>query len=60
MKKKNTFVNETLSFEDFEQAIALRPASDAALDELVRERLTAEKDAQKKERELKKARNKLH
>ncbi|TSJ41072.1 hypothetical protein FO440_15190 [Mucilaginibacter corticis] len=59
MKKKNTFVNETLSFEDFEQAIAQRPASDVALDELVRERLTAEKDAQKKERELKKARNKL-
>ncbi|TSJ41087.1 hypothetical protein FO440_15270 [Mucilaginibacter corticis] len=59
MKKRNNYVNETLSFEDFEQAIAQRHTSDVALDELVRERLTAKKEAQKKERDLKRARNKF-
>ena len=58
MKKKNKFITESLSFEDFEQAIALRPARDMELNELVRERLSAEKESRKKERELKSVRRK--
>ncbi|QTE45838.1 MULTISPECIES: hypothetical protein [Mucilaginibacter] len=57
MKKKNNYVSESLSFEDFEQAIAERPSS-IAVDELVKERLLAEKEARNKERELKKAKRK--
>ncbi len=57
MKKKNNFVSDSLSFEDFEQAIAHR-SSDTPLDELVKERLSAEKESRQKERELKKAKRK--
>ena len=56
MKKKNNYVSETLSFEEFEQVTAGR--SDTPIDELVRERLSAEKEARQKERELKKAKRK--
>ena len=55
MKKKNHFIKEHLSFEDFEQDIAQRPSADIALDELVNERLSLEKESRQKERELKKA-----
>lgn len=58
MKKKNSFVSESLSFEDFEQAIAQRPGRALAVDELVKERLSAEKEARQKDRELKKAKRK--
>lgn len=56
MKKKNNYVSETLSFEEFEQVTAGR--SDTPINELVRERLSAEKEARQKERELKKAKRK--
>jgi hypothetical protein len=55
MKKKNNFTATSVSFDDFEQAMSSQPSNTTPLDELVRERLSAEKDARKKESELKKA-----
>lgn len=54
MKKKNNYVSESLSFEDFEQAIT-QGSGDAPIHELVKDRLIAEKESRQKERELKKA-----
>ena len=58
MKRTSNYVKESLSFEDFEQAVAQLSNHDLALDELVRERLLAEKESRQKEKELKKARRK--
>ena len=58
MKRTSNYVKEILSFEDFEQAVAQPANHDLALDELVRERLLAEKESRQKEKELKKARRK--
>jgi hypothetical protein len=45
MKKKNNFTATSVSFDDFEQAMSSQPSNTTPLDELVRERLSAEKDA---------------
>jgi hypothetical protein len=55
MKRKNNFTNTSVSFEDFEQAMMASSSKTSPVDELVRERLALEKDARKKETELKKA-----
>jgi hypothetical protein len=55
MKKKNNFLDKSISFEDFEQAIANRPSAINTIDELVHDRLSDEKESRKKEQELKKA-----
>lgn len=56
MKKKNNYVTENISFEDFEQVISGRNGT--PLDELVKERLSMEKEARQKEREFKKSKRK--
>jgi hypothetical protein len=55
MKKKNNYSDTNVSFEDFEQAIMMQGTSTAPVDELVKERLSLEKEARKKESELKRA-----
>jgi hypothetical protein len=55
MKKKNNYTDTNVSFEDFEQAMMMQGTSTAPVDELVKERLSLEKEARKKESELKKA-----
>jgi hypothetical protein len=54
-KKNNNFTNSSVSFDDFEQAMLSQASNSTPLDELVRDRLSAEKEARKKEAELKKA-----
>jgi len=55
MKRKNNFTDAQVSFEDFEQAIMAPGANILPVDELVKERLGLEKEARKKESELKRA-----
>jgi hypothetical protein len=58
MKKKNNYADGTVSFEDFEQAMLSQTNKNIPLDELVKERLSLEKETRKKESELKKAHQK--
>ena len=55
MKKKNNYTDTNLSFDDFERTMMSQGSEYVAVDELVRERLSLEKEARNKERELKKA-----
>jgi hypothetical protein len=54
-KKNNNFATSSVSFDDFEQAMLSQASNSTPLDELVKDRLSAEKEARKKETELKKA-----
>lgn len=54
-KKNNNFTTSSVSFDDFEQAMLSQASDSTPLDDLVRERLSAEKEARKKETALKKA-----
>jgi hypothetical protein len=60
MKKKNNYADANVSFEDFEQAILSQTNKNTPLDELVKERLSLEKETRKKESELKKAHQKAN
>jgi hypothetical protein len=55
MKKKNNYTDTNVSFEDFAQALMAPGAHASPVDELVKERLSLEKETRKKESELKKA-----
>lgn len=55
MKKKNDYSDTNVSFDDFERTLMSQASSTAPIDELVRERLSLEKEARKRESELKKA-----
>ena len=55
MKKKNNYAETNLSFDDFERTMMSQESSTASIDELVSERLSLEKEARKRESELKKA-----
>ena len=54
MRKKNNYAETSLSFDDFERTMMSQGSSNTPLDELVRERLSMEKEALKKDSELKK------
>ena len=55
MKNKNIYSDTNVSFDDFERTLMSQSSSTAPVDEMVRERLSLEKEARKKESELKKA-----
>jgi hypothetical protein len=55
MKKKNSYRETNVSFEDFEQAMLSQSSNSLPFDELVKERLSMEKEARKNESTLKKA-----
>lgn len=55
MKKKNNYSDTNVSFDDFERTLMSQGPSAAPIDELVRERLSLEKEARKRETELKRA-----
>jgi hypothetical protein len=55
MKRKNNFTDSSVSFEDYEQAILAQPTNTSPVDELVKDRLSAEKESRRKESELKRA-----
>ena len=55
MKKKNNYADMNLSFDDYERTIMSQGYEYMGVDELVRERLSLEKEARKKETELKRA-----
>lgn len=59
MKKKNNFAAVSVSFEDFEQAMLSPQTRSTPVDELVKDRLSAEKESRKKESDLKKAYQKV-